>query len=357
MRILHTSDLHLNSPMRTKLSGEKARERRREMLISFRKMTEYARREGCSAIIIAGDLFDSDRPTLSAMKYVKEVIEASSDLVFFYLPGNHERRVLMQYGNLPENLRTFGDEWTSFAFGDVFITGRATTSPDMFNKLALPEGAPIIAVLHGELREKSDTGGVIGRREIEKSHVSYLALGHYHSYREEKIGECTAVYCGTPEGRGFDECGDMGFVIIDTGHTVSHRFIRGFGRGIRISEIRYEPGLTTPELEERMLAHLSEIPKSDLVRVRLTGRRSPEDRIETALIERHIGEKFYYFEIKDETGLSISAEDYRHDRSLKGELIRLVLGDDGLSDEEKDRVINCALSALMGEKYDSGEGL
>ncbi len=352
MKILHTSDLHLNSAMNTKLSGEKSRERRRELLFGFRKMTEYARQEACRAIIIAGDLFDSDRPSATARKYVIDVIEASSDILFFYLPGNHEKRVLEESEELPKNLYVFGDDWTSFAVGDIFITGRGTTDKNMFDSLKLPEGAPVVAVLHGELRDRCDEGGIIGRREIEKSHVSYLALGHYHSYSSEMIGSTVAVYSGAPESRGFDEIGEKGFVIIDTECNMSHRFVRGFGRGIHSVSIDCKPGLSTIELENLIAKSLGGISKTDLVRARLTGHRAPEDRFDIPLIEKHIRDRFYYFEIKDETAISISKDDYVNDKSLKGEFIRLVLSDDTLDEHQKDRIISCGLAALMGEKID-----
>jgi hypothetical protein len=65
--------------------------------------------------------------------------------------------------------------------------------------------------------------------------------------------------------------------------------------------------------------------------------------------EKRLSEKFYYFEIKDSSRLSISAEDYVTDKSLKGEFIRLVLLDESLSDKEKDDIISTGISALMGE--------
>ena len=47
----------------------------------------------------------------------------------------------------------------------------------------------------------------------------------------------------------------------------------------------------------------------------------------------------YYFEIKDSSKLMTRAEDYKYDKSLKGEFIRLCLDDDSLSDEEKEKML------------------
>ena len=42
MKIIHCSDLHLDSKMETNLTKEKARERKNEILITFESMVEYA---------------------------------------------------------------------------------------------------------------------------------------------------------------------------------------------------------------------------------------------------------------------------------------------------------------------------
>ncbi|MCX4286110.1 MAG: metallophosphoesterase, partial [Clostridia bacterium] len=55
MKIIHTADIHLDSP----LSGVKDSKRRRfELLTALANMSEYANNYGVQAIIVAGDLFD-----------------------------------------------------------------------------------------------------------------------------------------------------------------------------------------------------------------------------------------------------------------------------------------------------------
>ncbi|MDD6608684.1 MAG: hypothetical protein PUE97_03070 [Subdoligranulum variabile] len=53
--------------------------------------------------------------------------------------------------------------------------------------------------------------------------------------------------------------------------------------------------------------------------------------------------------MKDQTHLAINPEDYKHDISLKGEFIRLVLGSDA-SEEDKAAIIRTGMQALMGEE-------
>ena len=43
---------------------------------------------------------------------------------------------------------------------------------------------------------------------------------------------------------------------------------------------------------------------------------------------------------------------YENDASLKGEFIRLILRQEGISDEGKKKIIICGIKALSGEEVD-----
>ena len=72
MKILHTADLHIGSPLTSRISPAGARTRRRELLSTFDKLIACAKSERVSAVIIAGDLFD----TKSVTKSIKERVWA-----------------------------------------------------------------------------------------------------------------------------------------------------------------------------------------------------------------------------------------------------------------------------------------
>jgi hypothetical protein len=71
--------------------------------------------------------------------------------------------------------------------------------------------------------------------------------------------------------------------------------------------------------------------------------------IDQTRLAQLLSERFYFAKVKDETRLSINAEDYAHDISLKGEFVRRVMAS-SLSDSEKERVIACGFRALSGEE-------
>ena len=68
MKILHVSDLHIDSKMETNFSSIQARERNNEILITFEKLFEIMEKENYLAMIIAGDLFDTKKISSKAFK-------------------------------------------------------------------------------------------------------------------------------------------------------------------------------------------------------------------------------------------------------------------------------------------------
>lgn len=352
MRILHTSDIHLESPM-TKFTDSKIRERKGELFQTFERMVNEAADIGTRVFIIAGDLFDTERISARAADRVSNVIESHPEIDFLYLPGNHERQAFL--GKLihrPKNLLVFEEEWTYFKYDGVTIAGRSRLSPDMFNTLKLDEADKNIVVLHGALVDGAASAGEdISLLAAKGRGIDYLALGHYHSYSEARIDERgVAVYSGTPEGRGFDEAGDCGFVLLDTsGASVSHRFCQFAKRTIEIIEVDITDAKRRMDIEELVRRAVESISARDIVRVVLVGKREPELYADLNAISERYADRFYYFEVKDSTRTKIDPEAYRYDKSLEGEFIRLVYSKTDISDEEKEKIIRCGLGALLGE--------
>ena len=352
MKIVHTSDLHIGSPLTARLSADKVRERKGELILTFEKMVEEALYSKARLFIIAGDLFDSEKITKSVAERVLGIIEKNASIDFLYLPGNHEKQALIESGvSLPGNLKVFGEEWTYFTYDYVTVAGRTELTSDMFDTLTLSNLKTNIVVLHGALAECRSGGEYIGVHDAAEKGIDYLALGHYHSYGKAYIDDvCQAVYCGTPEGRGFDEVGTKGFVMMDAdGKRVYHRFVPFSRRTLRIVDVDITGAMKRLDIEDRAEEALREIPAYDLVRLRLTGARHPELFTDAESLKSKWDMSFYHFEVKDETVTRINPADYKNDKSLKGEFIRLVMSKNNLSETEKDKIIRTGLAALMGE--------
>ena len=117
MKIIHCSDLHLDSKMEANLDKEKARQRKNEILLSFENMIDFANQNEVKAIIIAGDLFDKNKVSVKAKNLVRDVIIANPQIDFIYLKGNHDEENFID-GEIPRNLKLFnGYNWTSYEYG------------------------------------------------------------------------------------------------------------------------------------------------------------------------------------------------------------------------------------------------
>jgi DNA repair exonuclease SbcCD nuclease subunit len=354
MKIVHISDVHLGSALTARLSPAKIRERKTELINTFERCIEEATYRGAELFIIAGDLFDTEKVPRSVKEAVLSAIARASDIDFLYLPGNHERLTLFDGSvNIPENLKLFAEDWTYFDYGYVTVAGRSELSRDMFSTLSLDKDKKNIVVLHGCLADRSSNENV-GIKDAEGRGIDYLALGHYHSYSKTDIDtRGVAVYSGTPEGRGFDETGKCGFALIDTdGSRLGYSFVPIAKREHRIIEVDISSSLERRDVDNSIASALAGIPGSDIVRVVLTGRHAPELMIDTdTLLMRYSG-SYYHLEIKDESGIYINPDDYKNDKSLKGEFIRLVMSRDGLSERERNRIIMTGLGALLGDLGD-----
>ena len=351
MKLIHCADIHLDSPMETNLSADKARERKLEIRSTFARLVRTAADEGVEAILIAGDLFDGARVTKSTENYVLDLIASHPMIDFFYLSGNHDKgSSLANTTQLPANLYTFGKLWSTYRRGNVAITGAAVPDADT---LSLSAEDVNILLLHGQERRSAGVAGedVIHLGRFKNKNIDYAALGHIHEHRAMRLdARGTAVYSGCLEGRGFDECGTKGYVLLNVeGGRVSHRFVPFATRTLHTVECDITGFSSGLDLEERMLASVADVPATDMVKVLLVGSCPAEATLDLSHLRGVLAGRFYFSKIKDETRLSINAEDYAHDISLKGEFVRRVMAS-SLSQSEKERVIACGFRALAGEE-------
>ena len=351
MKLIHCADIHLDSPMETNLSADKARERKLEIRSTFANMVRVAAKEGVEAILIAGDLFDGSRVTKSTENYVIDLIKSYPTIDFYYLSGNHDKgSALSDSVQLPANLYTFGKVWSTYRRGNVAITGASVPNADT---LSLDANDVNILLLHGQERRSAGAAGedIIHLGRLKKKGIDYAALGHIHEYRTIPLDtRGIACYCGCLEGRGFDECGIKGYVLLNIeGKSVSHKFVPFAARTLHTKNCDVTGFSSALDLEERMLACVAGIPQKDMVKVVLVGTAPAEATADLAHLRGVLSERFYFAKVKDETRLSINAEDYAHDISLKGEFVRRVMAST-LSESEKERVIACGFRALSGEE-------
>lgn len=356
MKIIHCSDLHLDSKMETNLEKEKARERKNEILITFENMVEYAKQNNVKVIIIAGDMFDKKNISIKAKKIVKTAIESSPEIDFLYLKGNHDESGFIEEDEKPKNLKTFNSRtWKTYEYGNITITGiefGEKSNYEIYNSLILEKNKINIVVMHGQESDTNtkDKTEIINLKQLKNKNIDYLALGHIHSYKQEKLDN-RGIYCysGCLEGRGFDECGEKGFVLLDIiDGKIQATFKPYSKRNLYEVNVDITGATENKEIEEKIKEKIKDIPKTSLVKIVLTGEVELGNDRDIEYLTKKFEEYFYFVKIYDRPTIKIDYMKYQYDVSLKGEFIRLVLKQD-LTDEEKNKIINTGIKALSGE--------
>ena len=360
MRMIHCADLHLDSAMTTYLDRDKANERKQELLNGFIKMVDFAAANKVEVILIAGDMFDTKDVQRTTKNTVIYQIEKHPEIRFYYLKGNHDGdNFIDELIDVPENLYLFNDQWTSYKEGNnIRICGieeSAIKNPYIYDELQLDKNEINIVMMHGQ---DTETGGSdvhdINLRALQNKGIDYLALGHIHTYREGQLDRRGKyVYPGCLCGRGFDECGPHGFVIMNVNeeqHRVQSKFLPLDSRNLYEVYVDVSGCSTTIEMIDKIAGQLIAYPENALIKIVLRGQIDVECEKNLDFIQKTFEGQFYYVKVTDETRLSVDVDKFAMDISLRGEFVRQVRQRQDLDDEEKNIVIRYGLQILDGEK-------
>lgn len=350
MRLIHCADIHLGSALTSRFGKDKATLRKGELRSAFSAMVDYAREEKIPVIMLSGDVFDSDRPSKKDKEFFYQVVKNNPGIDFLYLRGNHDQR--SAYDQELPNLKTFGFRWQCFRYEDLAIWGLETDAANestLYSGLQADIGCKNIVMLHGQISDSPGQGRICLSRLREK-YIDYLALGHVHSYATGTL-DSRGIWCysGCLEGRGYDEIGEKGFVVLDSENLASPTFVPHSRRVIR----RLEIDLTGCEDEYQALRRLQQaLPTAaeDLLRLELVGEVSWDTADlpgeVSALLEGH----YFHHSIKNRTVRAFDLEAYTQEISLAGEFVRRVQSLEGFSEEERRQIMDLGLRALAGRE-------
>ena len=341
MKIIHTADIHLDSPL---VGVKDAALRRHELLLALRNLSEYAN-NGVAAIIVAGDLFDDKFTTLQTVESVADIVKASA-ATWFVLRGNHGGSA--PYDKLQQlcpQIRFFGGDWTYYNLGNVTICGRELGENDaeQWRALSLAANRYNVVVLHGDVDD--DGYGVIDKRALSDCNARYVALGHRHAFAEHKFGRVTACYSGVLESRGFDEREDTGFVEIDT-DADKIRFVRQYIRSVVTKQIDVTNLTSDIALERAIADAVSDVSPRNYLNLEFCG--AANDGLHIDLVARQaLTNRFFALRIKDDTTAKLDLRLLSQEISLRGEFVKLAME---VQDEKlRDEIVKLGLSALNGE--------
>ena len=89
VRIVHTGDMHLDSPFKGLPRGV-AQLRKEEQRETFLRLMEETKAYHADILLIAGDLFDSRYVSGETVAFLKEAFSRIPETAVFVAPGNHD---------------------------------------------------------------------------------------------------------------------------------------------------------------------------------------------------------------------------------------------------------------------------
>lgn len=352
MRILHAADLHLDSAFAGRSEGATARLRAALRAVP-EKIAALCRQENCDLLLLSGDVFDGpcNADTLRELKQVLGEV----NIPVFISPGNHD---FCTPGSpwlsesWPENVHIFTKPVIqSVALPEldcrIYGAGFASMDCDALLKDFRIHGNEKyhVAVLHGDPAQQNSPYNPISQAQVGESGLDYLALGHVHKGGSFRMGQTLCAWPGCPMGRGFDELGEKGVLLVTLEDTATIRFIP----------------LDTPrfyELEAQVVAAAqdaiaSQLPAAgneDFYRITLTGECEAPDL--SALIAQF--SQFPNLELRDKTTPPIDLWSCAGDDSLEGVYFKMLKEAMEGQDEESQQI--ALLAAKISRKIlDGGE--
>ena len=229
IKILHSADWHLDSPLQGRLP-QQAELLRRELLQIPDRVAALCREENCDLMLLAGDLFDGPY-SQQTYRAVYDALQ-SVNVPVFIAPGNHDYICPdspYEKELWPENVHIFKKqqiEWVDLPALGLRVYGAGFQSMDCPGLLEgfQAEGFAV-GLFHGDPTQVNSPYNPITKTQTAQSGLAYLALGHVHKGDGLRAGDTLCAWPGCPMGRGYDEQGEKGVLIVTLEDTVQTRFV------------------------------------------------------------------------------------------------------------------------------------
>lgn len=280
MKILHSADWHLDSPIIGR-TEEQTSLLRAALLEVPHKIAAAAKAEGCDLMLLAGDLFDGPHSPES-LRSVKDAL-TEVKIPVFIVPGNHDYLCPTSpwlAEAWPENVHIFTaptmesvalPELDCRVYGAAFTGMEAPALLEGFR--AECEEAFAVGILHGDPTQAASPYCPVTAEQIKSCGLSFLALGHIHKGGQLTSGSTLCAWPGCPMGRGFDELESKGVLIVALdSHGCETRFLPLDTP--RFFDLACEAGVDPASSLSRLLPAAG---SSDFYRISLTGESEPLD--------------------------------------------------------------------------------
>lgn len=371
VKILHCADIHLDAPL-SGLPIQLAEIRQEELRQTFGKMIDVAKQENVDIFLISGDLFDHEQVKKTTIDYLINKFRSISHIPITMVAGNHDSLSKSYYYNKeiwPDNVHIFGKEIGCISFSELnlCVYGKSFYQPyeedNCLKDFSIEEESKInIMMMHGEITSKGSQSryNPITLDDIKNSRLDYLALGHVHKFSGiNKIGNTYWSYPGTPEGKGFDELGEKGFVIGEVYKGYAQLEFKKINKREYIEIVIDVTDVTTyEEITEKVKKAIGKDIEQNIYKLILKGDISEDFNIHTDIIHNSLKDDVYQLKIINETSFSIQLDNDLVEDTLKNVFINNIKKKMTEAYEKEDiykRALKIGISALNGERIDFHE--
>ena len=232
IKILHSADWHLDSAMAFR-SPEQTQLLRRALSGIPGQIASLCKDHGCDLMLLSGDLFDGPC-TADSVQILRDALEDAAVPVFI-APGNHDPIggdspwLSVRW---PANVHIFTHpvmESVVLPELDCRVYGAGFTGMDCPGLLANFHAAHTeryaVGILHGDPTQAASPYCPITTEQVKQSGLDYLALGHIHKGDSFRAGNTLCAWPGCPMGRGYDEQGEKGVLLVTLDDTADAQFL------------------------------------------------------------------------------------------------------------------------------------
>lgn len=225
MRLVHLSDLHLGFRQYQRLTPSGINQREADVARSFQAAIDRTIELRAELVLIGGDIFHNVRPTNPAIVHAflqfSRLRAALPDTHVVMVAGNHDTPRAAETGSILRLFRELGihvayADAERFHFPDASLSVLAV--PDVPGKRPAltpdPQARYNVLLLHGEVQGMLPAHAVsvdraaleIPLSELGAAMWDYVALGHYHVYRQI---EPNAYYSGSLDYTSANTWGEL----------------------------------------------------------------------------------------------------------------------------------------------------
>lgn len=351
MKFIHAADIHINRKFK-KISNPKIREEHQKgVFMIFKRIIELTKTEKADFLILAGDLFEDEYPTLNDLKYISDLFLLIPETSVIIVFGNHDpyfRGSPVFNFSFPKNVTIFDNssltkkeiKGVNF-YGLSFMSGKDTGTVSL-KDLRLSKDQKNVLMFHGNINNPKDSLS-LNLEEILSAGFDYTALGHIHKHEFLKPN---IAYSGSVDAFDHTETGPKGVIIGDLETRRFYHHDLGLHHAYDIT-VEVSETDTISSLEEKIK---KEIKGNNFYNFKIIGKINPK-----WLNEKDFKSKVTlpddYVHVKFETGLYYDREKLKieHANDIIGKVITAF---DNMKEnkELKDQACDLILTKLLGDK-------